>query len=65
MPYLLGMSKQAKRNEKGEAKTTHAWTTFDKWFAREGHWLYLSRERAIETWRRIGIDGLPNYRPLH
>lgn len=26
-----------------------------------GHWIYRSREHAIETWRTRGIDGLPPY----
>ena len=34
---------------------------FDRWFSRDGHWLYGSREKAITVWKTRGIDGLPDY----
>jgi hypothetical protein len=34
---------------------------FEKWFQRQGHWIYVSREQAVETWKMRGIEGLPNF----
>lgn len=37
------------------------WEIFESWYRQHGHWVYRSREHAIETWRTRGIDGLPPY----
>jgi len=38
-----------------------AWERFERWFRADGHWIYRSREHAIDTWKRIGINGLPDF----
>lgn len=30
---------------------------FDRWWRREGHWAYASRERAMEVWLERGLEG--------
>jgi hypothetical protein len=38
-----------------------AWEIFESWYRQHGHWIYRSREHAIETWRTRGIQNLPPY----
>lgn len=32
---------------------------FKRWYSEAGHWVYDSREKALETWLTRGIEGLP------
>lgn len=45
-----------------------AWTrqeraaaAFVYWYSTAGHWLHETRAAAVETWRRWGIIGRPDY----
>lgn len=45
------------------AKLENAWHIFDKWFDRDGHWMYGTKgiKKAEMYWEKYGIDGLPDY----
>lgn len=36
---------------------------FDAWFKREGHWVFSTRERALDHWLRRGMNELPEPTP--
>lgn len=38
-----------------------AFERFEQWYRRDGHWIYPTREAAMGTWKKRGIDGLPPY----
>lgn len=38
-----------------------AWEIFDRWWQRDGHWVYSSREEAVDMWKKRGIHSLPPY----
>lgn len=51
----FGMRSAAKWTE------AEALDVFDRWYKRDGHWIYSSREKALHTWKTRGIDGLPEW----
>lgn len=48
-------------NTQSPMRVTAAFARFDSWFKRDGHWIYESREKALEVWETRGIEGLPSY----
>lgn len=36
---------------------------FDWWFDHHGHWMWgtKGKNRALEAWKKTGIEGLPDY----
>ena len=43
---------------------SEALAAFDRWYHKDGHWVYSTRERALAAWRSPGIDGLPDMPPI-
>lgn len=52
------------RMAKAHAARDAAWSSFEAWFKRAGHWIYRDRAHALATWQTQGIDGLPRYAAL-
>lgn len=34
---------------------------FARWFSNYGHWMYETKEQALQAWKTKGIEGLPRY----
>lgn len=53
----------ASKNSAPASAAAERLAAFDRWFDRFGHWMYETREQALDQWKRFGIHGLPRYIP--